>query len=451
MRIDKQTVRDLEIMGTASGAPGLLDHLDRTRTRGGREMLRRRLTQPLGSAEEITAVQESLHYIATNRRGFDVLPDETLIAELRRYLDSRFTTLTSVWGPAVAIESWWIRIRYRDLYDEARRGAMRVASFLERVERFLADEGDLPNHFAGIVGELSSLMELPAVELLRRQPGRFESPPRWLLRDYAARETGRSVLGRMVELLFEVDALVSMSDVTVEKGYSYPVVEDDYDGIELLDVYHPFVTEPVTNDLEIPQGKRLVFLTGPNMAGKTTYLKACGITVLLAHVGMGVPARSCRLGPVNRLISAIRTQDSLREGISYFQAEARRVREMAAPVAEGMRCFLIVDELFRGTNVGDACDASLTVLRSFAGARCGQFLIASHLAELAPQLEQYPSVLLTRFEAALNGANVSFDYRLTSGVSTQRLGMKVLEQEGVLDTLAAIRAGSQTDGTAHGA
>jgi DNA mismatch repair protein MutS len=139
------------------------------------------------------------------------------------------------------------------------------------------------------------------------------------------------------------------------------------------------------------------------------------------------------------MVTAIRIEDSLRDGISYFQAEARRVRDMARPLADGLRCLIIADELFRGTNVRDACDASLTVLRTLAAAPHGRAIVASHLTEVAADLVPIAGSRLMRFEADLREDRLSFDYRLGHGVSAQRLGMMVLRREGVLDALDAIR------------
>ena len=437
MQIDPHTQRDLELRGTAS-SPGLIDHLDRTRTRGGREVLVRRLTRPLHAAAPIEQVQNTLRYIAQQREHFAALRDDQRLAELQRYLDSRFTTLTSVHGAAADMESFWIWLRYRDLYREALRGTQVVAGFLAVVQAFVDEIGEAPQPLGGYVEEM--------VAILRAQPMRQLSAPRprlamrdTLLRDHTARGTGRAFLTRLLELAYEINALVSMSDVTIEKNYTFPTISDQDTGIELQGVYHPFLDAPISNELLLRDDQRLLFITGPNMAGKTTYLKACGVAVLLAHTGMGVPARVCRISVLNRLITGIRTEDCLREGVSYFQAEARRVREMTRALEAGQRCLIIVDELFRGTNIKDACDASLAVLHTFARAAGGRFLVASHLIELADELGQLPSVTLARFEATLTDSELAFDYQIRAGVSSQRLGMMVLEKEGVLQALKTIR------------
>jgi DNA mismatch repair protein MutS len=452
MRIDQDTLRDLEVQSPTAGGPGLLDHLNRTRTRGGREAFRRRLTHPLSTAREVRAVQDALRFIEANRAAFAALPTDSAIAELNRYLSSRVTTLRSLAGPALTVESWWIRVRYADIHQEATRGTQIVAAFLATVDELLLHLEDPPSLLAEYVREVRALLGSSQLRMLRTRAPRFSGTAHTLLLDSVARDSAKPALRRLIEIVFEVDALISMSDVTAEKVYTYPAVEEDFRGVELHDLYHPFLEKPVTNDLQLSPGVRLVFLTGPNMAGKSTYLKAVGVAVLLAHTGMGVPAGECRIGVLDRLVTAIRTEDNLHAGVSYFQAEARRVGEIARMLADGRRCLVIADELFRGTNVKDACDASLTVLEAFSTVANGRFIVASHLTELADSLEKLHGVLLRRFEAATSDEDLRFDYRIRAGVSTQRLGMRVLEREGVLGVLSSLRLSSQSsDRTAQGA
>jgi DNA mismatch repair ATPase MutS len=438
MHVDPQTLKDLEIFETATREPGMIGHLDRTRTRGGREILRRRLTRPLSTVVEIDAVQAALRYIASNRTLFDALPDESLLGPLHRYLDSRFVTLKRTAGPSVALESLWIRLRHKDLYEEAASGVALVEEFLARIAKLITALRELPPLLRERMDRMEIALAAPPVLELLRPRRRFQRTRDVLFRDGCAREAGRVALRTVIEMVQHIDALISMADVTTESGYTYPVITEE-SGVLIEGMRHPFLDDAVPNDLALQDGARLVFLTGPNTAGKTTYLKACGVVALLAHVGMGVPAARCRMGVLDRLITGIRTEDSLRSGISYFQAEARRVRDIARSLLNGERCMVLVDELFRGTNVKDAYDASLRVITAFAASPRGSFVIASHLIELANELEHVPGVVLTKFQAQMVDGDVEFDYRATAGVSGQRLGLEVLEQEGVLSALARMQ------------
>jgi DNA mismatch repair ATPase MutS len=179
----------------------------------------------------------------------------------------------------------------------------------------------------------------------------------------------------------------------------------------------------------------MLFLTGPNMAGKTTFLRSLGVALYLAHLGMGVPARLFRFAPCQSLITALNISDDIHGGVSFFRAEAIRMKAIADAINAGRRVVALVDEPFKGTNVKDAMDASWLVLESFAEAPDCLFAVSSHLIELGEALLDTRCVVCRRFEAVELEAGLTFDFTLRDGVSSQRLGMRVLEQEGLVARL----------------
>ncbi len=122
------------------------------------------------------------------------------------------------------------------------------------------------------------------------------------------------------------------------------------------------------------------------MAGKTTYLRAFATAMYLAHLGMGVPAKRFRFTPVDTIISSISLTDSLHRGISYFRAEAIRVKDIAKAVTSGLRVAAIMDEPFKGTNIKDTYEASLSILDRFSSKENFLFMFSSHQIELAEKL-----------------------------------------------------------------
>jgi DNA mismatch repair ATPase MutS len=172
---------------------------------------------------------------------------------------------------------------------------------------------------------------------------------------------------------------------------------------------------------------------------QSVYLKAAGIATYLAQLGMGVPARRFRLTPFACLFSGINTTDNVRLGQSYFFAEVRRVREITDLLAQGTHALVLFDEMFKGTNLKDASDACLAVLSGFAACQNSAFMVASHIAELAAGIENLEGVQFVQFGAEIHGGTAAFDYRVRPGVSQQRLGMLILEREGVLTRLRQLR------------
>ena len=198
---------------------------------------------------------------------------------------------------------------------------------------------------------------------------------------------------------------------------------------------HPFVPSPVPNPVALDQNQRVLFLTGPNMAGKTTYLRAIATALYFAHLGMGVPATRFRFTPAQHLFSSISLSDDLHNGVSYFRAEALRAKAVAQAIADGNRVIALLDEPFKGTNVKDALDASRAILERFSTKQDCLFMFSSHLIELSDEITVTQQIDCRYFEADESEGKLRFDYLLRSGVSRQRLGMRVLREEGVFDLL----------------
>jgi len=258
--------------------------------------------------------------------------------------------------------------------------------------------------------------------------------------DRRLRVERRRELQRFLGRVGELDALFSGAALLAE-GYVLPRIKSS--GGVLFEgdgIWHPFLPDAVRNPVTLRGGETLVFLTGPNMAGKSTYLRAVGTCIYLAHCGYPVPAARLAISPVRALFTSISPEDHLRSGLSFFMAEVKRVREVLEFVAGGGRSIAIFDEVFRGTNVHDAMEASREVIRGCARARTSGFLFSSHLVELAEDLAPEPSVRFFCFDADLRGETTMFDYSLRDGVSDRRFGMELLRREGVPELLARIPA-----------
>jgi len=438
--LDQQTSGDLEIFRTRDGRPGIFQTLDRTRTPGGREALRSRFASPLSQGEDILRVQEGVQFLLEEKVSFPVDPAHLL--EVRAYLDSTWDVGSRARGFRFVLESILVAIRYRALFQLALRGVGMTRHLLGELSLFLDDVDDKepPEEIRSLMDTLRDLLD----RLEPGSAGKARRPWSVFKADRFFRILGRSEVERLLQVLWELDALMAMGTVVEDLGYSFPdVVEDEGLVLEGEGLIHPFLQNPVGNPVRLVEGDTtLVFLTGPNMAGKTTYLKSVAVATYLAHLGMGVPAHRFRFTPFQGLYSSLSPEENLRDGLSYFMAEVQRVRTIASAVAKGGRILVLVDEVFRGTNVKDALDASLLVLRGFARCRDSAFLFSSHLVELAEELEEEPSVAFAFFQGRIKDGRASYDFELRDGVSEQRFGLQLLEEAGVpgvLDSLSSSR------------
>jgi DNA mismatch repair ATPase MutS len=253
-------------------------------------------------------------------------------------------------------------------------------------------------------------------------------------------DLGAAVLQALDDLA-ELDALRAMAETTTALGWVFPeLVESDAFELDADDVVHPSVEDAVGNPVLLTGGEPMVFLTGPNMAGKTTYLRSVALVVVLGQAGMGVPARRARFTPVDTVFTSLNPADNLRAGLSYFLAEVMRVKAAAELLAEGKRALVLFDEAFKGTNVRDALDASAQVITGFARARRSGFIFSSHLAELVDVLRPHRAIRFRCFDGDIVGGTPRYSYRLSEGVSEKRFGLLLLRQARVPELIARIPA-----------
>jgi len=431
MQIDQTTLADLEVLAARDGTQGILGLLDHTRTRQGHQAFRRRLERPLTSIREIQEVQAALAFLSQSKPL--LLLNDGMLAGAERYVRSNIVVRKR--GKLGAnLDEVWFRIRYREILRELIEGqaALRVLiHYVRGVVPVLAREG-VPALLKAF-GERLAALTAEIIPALQAGPV--------LHSDFLVRADLPDEVMEVTDILAELDALQSMALAGVTRGWTAPeLVESSEFLLEAEGAFHPFVEGGTPNPIQLDGGEPLVFLTGPNMAGKTTYLKTVALVVLLAQTGMNVPASSMRLAPVEVVLTSLNPADNLRAGISYFYAEILRVREAAEILAGGRKALVLFDEVFKGTNVKDALEASAEVIEGFAKTRRSGSIFASHLSELYETLRTNPAIRFCQFDGEIIDGSPVFAYELASGVSEKRFGLLLLRQARVPDLIAKISA-----------
>jgi DNA mismatch repair ATPase MutS len=140
------------------------------------------------------------------------------------------------------------------------------------------------------------------------------------------------------------------------------------------------------------------------------------------------------------IYSSINVADSLDQGYSHFYAEVRRVKTVAGAVAGSKSLLVIFDELFKGTNVKDAYDATLAVTAALARYRNCWFIISTHIIEVGAALrEQHANLQFAYLPTVMEGQKPRYTYRLTEGITSDRHGMMIIEQEGIIDMINQLK------------
>lgn len=438
LRVDAQSLADLEVFPREG--EGLFERLDCTSTAGGRTELRRRFASPLCRGSEIREVQDAVRFLEEHPEPTRRLIETPGQAMVDCYLDSRFATLSFAPGTISGARAAWTALRHPELVRHARSGLGAVASLAAAVDawcvkarepgvpRLLLTEAHMLDRVRSEVGAdlPSDVAQAPAGRLLRL--------------DAEMRTTRRQALRASLEGLHRLDALAALAEATRRLSGTLPEVLEGGSGpaLEMTGLRHPLIEAPVANDLTMRPDAPLILLTGPNMAGKTTFMRALGLAVVLAQIGMGVPAARMRFRPFDHLITGITPLDSVREGSSSFLSEVRRLRMAAEALASGRRALLLFDEMFRGTNAEDALEASGQVIQAFSRCRNSVIVISSHASALVPGFAEAGGVDMHCFDMEVRDGMPSFDYRLRDGAFTGRLAQVLIRQEGLTDVLARL-------------
>jgi hypothetical protein len=365
------------------------------------------------------------------------------LADVEHYLHCAFELFPNNWLDAL---SYQLRNQLKETprYYTVTCGVKTTVSLLRHLFESTASwtTGGCPGPLAATLNELPGLItdrRVRAVLMERSGPLSWRDMARC---DHFFRESGKGAVRRMLDLLYEWDAYQSVAAAAQQYDLCFPHYSDDpRPSIQAQGLFHPLVANAVPNDYVIGNTANLCFISGPNMAGKSTFLKSFGLAVYLAHVGFPVPARSFQTTIFHGLITTINLADSISQGYSHFYAEVSRVKEVVSKLYEKKRIVVIFDELFRGTNVKDASDASLQIIDGFAGIEGSLFLVSTHIVEIAAELQDNQNIFFTCLAATMEGGVPWYSYKLKDGISDERTGMAILRNEGILDLLEEMRRG----------
>jgi hypothetical protein len=230
--------------------------------------------------------------------------------------------------------------------------------------------------------------------------------------------------------LAELEALCSLACTSAERPAAcYPQAVAKV-GLAIEDGRHPLILEQeaTPNSVHMTADKRTWVITGPNAAGKSTFLRMVGVNVLLAQVGAAVPAREMTWSPV-RLMTDVRIRDNLAKNESYFLSEVRRLRRMVLDAGNSTPILGLIDEPFRGTNSQERTAADIALFEHLA-ASSHLFLIATHEETLARAAAATASAENYHFQEHLHEHGITFDYRLRPGPAGTKTALRILEQEG---------------------
>ena len=239
-------------------------------------------------------------------------------------------------------------------------------------------------------------------------------------------------LQRLSRALSLLDGLCAFAEAATRLDWRQPefVAEPIF---EIEDGRHPVVEGQVdnfiANDVRIGATRKLLLITGPNMGGKSTYMRQAALIALLAHCGSFVPAASCRLGPLDAIYTRIGAADDLASGRSTFMVEMTEAAAILHGATE--RSLVLMDEIGRGTSTFDGLALAFAIARHLVEKNRAFTLFATHYFELTRLSQDYPECANVHLDAVEHGHRIVFMHAVEEGPASQSYGVQVAALAGI--------------------
>ncbi|MBE9600472.1 DNA mismatch repair protein [Pedobacter sp. MC2016-24] len=433
---DKQTIEDLNLQGKfkQQSIYSLFNHLQ---TRGGEKMLEVMFARPLKTPGQINQRSSIFAFFQQHRVIFPVI---------RSQVESMEDYLAGGAGAALPRVAWGIFAKKfkQVLFHNAellqlQAGQSVTIEVLQAFRDFFSDlkgktgievyQKDLDTAWKVLQdSRLQSLLDAPEGQLSLMQ---------LIKNDYVIRHAMISQMENLLKLIYELDVFLGVAAVAAEQDFVYAkALPAEQMVLDLEGFRHPGLRKGVSNNLQLTKDRNMLFLTGANMAGKSTFMKSMGIAVYLAHMGFPVAAKRMEFSVKDGLFSSINVSDNLDMGYSHFYAEVLRTKAVAQAVNASQDLYVLFDELFKGTNVKDAYDATLAVTKAFSENRNSFFVVSTHIIEVGEALGQISdNVQFSFLPTVMKDGVPTYPYNLANGITTDRQGMIIIENEKIVDII----------------
>ncbi|MGE9936723.1 MutS-related protein [Butyricimonas virosa] len=436
---DKQTLDDLNILGKYSNNSvyslygGLV-------TRGAERLMDQMFANPLTDSDAINRRTLIFNYFKLHDLEFPGSPEE--FEEVDQYVGKGSRTSGMMKLLSLAKMRLLEMISKDEHFAIWRRQMEATIAFLREGKKYLTR---VSKDIAGNPLEERVLwgQNLLGNKIFTRL---LESPPQSLSFyemfsvDRLLRGEWITQLQELLDLFVEIDLYTVVGRVAREYNFCFAeAMKDGEISMEIKGLHHPCIRKAVDNDLTITRQKNIFFLTGANMAGKSTLMKSFGIAVYMAHMGFPVAARSMRFTVQDGMYTSINVPDNINMGYSHFYAEVLRVKKVAIEVSLSKRLVVIFDELFKGTNVKDAYDATFAVTSALTKRHACSFMISTHIIEVGQDLSKScDNVTFAYLPTVMNGSVPTYTYKLEPGITNDKHGMIIINNERIVELIRAL-------------
>jgi len=433
---DKQTLEDLNLLGKFKQY-SIFSLFNKVNTAGGEKLLTEMFQAPLTNQAAINRRSETFKYFQDKKLSFPF--SNAQFSEMEGYLGN----INGSNFPAVLISLATKKlsglILRGEQFQNIKSGLQHTATVLYGCKTFINTFEDKDDHpFYDEMLTAKNILNDQKLDWLNSAAIQQHWPLSKIIKyDYLLKHIMRAELQQLLEIFYQLDVYISVANFAQTQGFSYAqALPKENNLFAAKDLMHPGIANAVGNPVSFHQNSNMIFLTGANMAGKSTFMKAFGMNVYLAHMGFPVAAMQMAFSVKDGIYSSINVPDNLNMGYSHFYAEVLRVKKVAEEVSSGKSLVIIFDELFKGTNVKDAYDATLAVTAAFSEYRDCLFIISTHIIEAGEVLQEQSNIQMLYLPTIMNGAIPTYPYLLQPGISSDRHGMMIIENEGILELLS---------------
>lgn len=434
--VDQQTIADLNLLGKYK-PNSIYSLFNQVRTAGGERLLQEMFQHPLTDPLKINQRSAMFRYFQAQEYSFN-FKRETF-EQMESYLSMGTNGNFIVAWSTLMYQKFSAAFLRDEQYERLHVGLLATVEVLNSFREFLdATTNDAGSPFAAEGKLLKEILSDPRLQWLATEKNNtIFSLQAFARYDYLLKYTLQAEMERLLAGMHLVDVYISVSDVARSNHFSYAVAHPAEDHLmQATALRHPRLAKGVANSISFQRDRNLMFLTGANMAGKSTLMKAFGIAVYLAHMGFPVAVEHMDFSILDGIYSSINVADDLNSGHSHFYAEVLRVKHVAEEVAGGKNMVVLFDELFKGTNVKDAYDGTLSVTTAFAKYSNCFYIISTHIIEVGEALKQDGGHISCAYlPTVMDGNTPRYTYLLQEGITSDRQGMIIIQNEGILSLL----------------
>jgi len=437
MQVDKVTLQDIGLFDSEE-SKGLIAHLNYCKTNGGSSLFEYYLLQPLSNQKAIQERQDALSIYLQQLQFIEsmkITNGTTLVID--KFFETSFKNIpVQISLPG----AYWYQFINKSDFSLIKYSVEHLVTFYQNLITWVSIFEKQPGNplITKLVEKVKKGISHPALSKIQH-PSPLKDPQEILALGYFFMYQYKNNTRSLLDSFYEIDAYYSMATAIQKHHFHFPTwIESDTPFFEVTDAIHPMLKDPIQNSISLSPETNLLFLTGANMAGKSTFIKTVGIVLYLAHIGMGAPAKKTRLTIMDGLVTNLTVADNVTRGESYFFNEVQRIKNTVEKIKDGKKYLVLIDELFKGTNIQDAMKCSIEVITGLQKSRTSLFIISTHLYEISDYLKQFPNIQFSYFETEINQKELVFHYQLKQGVSQDRIGYLILEREGVVALLDQI-------------